>query len=137
MGYRSDVAYTIRFVHEDDTNNKQSFYTFIAEAKVNAAAALCFTTPNTPSWVFEVDEENYQINFHADHVKWYESFPEVQAHTALLGLASEWDNDEDNHAHIGCAFVRIGEESDDIEESMSESADWGWVSVGRSIQRDW
>lgn len=137
MGYRSDVAYTIRFVHEDDTNNKQSFYTFIAEAKSKAAAALCFTTPNTPSWVFEVNEEHYQINFYADHVKWYESFSDVQAHEALLALASEWDNDEDNHAHIGYAFVRIGEESNDIEERLSESADWGWVSVGRSIERDW
>ena len=126
MGYRSDVAYTIRFVHEDDTNNKQSFYTFIAEAKVSAAA-LCFTTPNTPSWVFEVDEKQYQINFYADHVKWYESFSDVQAHEALLALAS----------HIGYAFVRIGEESNDIEERLSESADWSWVSVGRSIERDW
>ena len=137
MGYRSDVAYTIRFVHEDDTNNKQSFYTFLAEAKANAATALCFTTPDTPSWVFEVDEEQYRINFYADHVKWYESFSDVQAHEALLSLANEWDEDEDNHAHIGYAFVRIGEESDDIVEKLSESADWSWVSVGRSIERDW
>ena len=135
MGYRSDVAYTIRFVHEDDTNNKQSFYVFLAEAKANAATAPCF---GELGWAeFQIDEANFRINFACDDVKWYESFPEVQAHTALLGLASEWDNDEDNHAHIGCAFVRIGEESNDIEESMSESADWGWVSVGRSIERDW
>ena len=137
MGYRSDVAYTIRFVHEDDTNNKQSFYTFLAEAKANAATALCFTMPNVPNWVFEVDEGQYRINFYADHVKWYESFADVQTHEALLNLASEWDNDEDNHAHIGYAFVRIGEESNDIEERLSESADWSWVSVGRSIERDW
>lgn len=137
MGYRSDVAYTIRFVHEDDTNNKQSFYTFLAEAKVNAATALCFTTPNAPSWVFEVDEENYQINFYADNVKWYDSFSDVQAHEALLSLANEWDEDEDNHAHIGYSFVRVGEENDDIVEKMSESADWGWVSVSRTISRDW
>jgi len=135
MGYRSDVAYTIRFVHEDDTNNKQSFYVFLAEAKANAATALCFTAPNVPSWVFEVDEEEYQINFYADSVKWYETFSDVQAHRALLRLASEWE--ENDHARIGYAFVRIGEESDDVEESVSELADWGWVSVGRSIERDW
>jgi len=137
MGYRSDVAYTIRFVHDDDTNNKQSFYTFLAEAKANAATALCFTTPDTPSWVFEVDEKNYQINFYADNVKWYESFADVQAHEALLGLASEWDEDEDNHANIGYSFARIGEDSDDLVEKMSDSADWGWLSIGRSISRDW
>ena len=33
MGYRSDVAYTIRFNSEDDELNKQSFFTFLAEAK--------------------------------------------------------------------------------------------------------
>jgi hypothetical protein len=35
MGYRSDVAYTIRFVHDHDANNVQSFYTFLMEAKAN------------------------------------------------------------------------------------------------------
>jgi hypothetical protein len=129
------VAYTIRFVHDDDTNNKQSFYTFIAEAKANAATAMCFSEPD---WVeFEVDEAKFRINFHADHVKWYESYAEVQCHVALIALAKEWDEDEDNHSHIAYAFVRIGEEDDDIETVMSESADWDWVRVERSISRDW
>jgi len=135
MGYRSDVAYTIRFVDDEATNNERSFYTFLVEAKSNAATAACFTTPNTPSWVFEVDEENYQINFYADSVKWYESFSDVQTHEALLSLAKEWE--EDDHARIGYVFVRVGEESDDIEETVSELADWGWVHVSRSISRDW
>ena len=136
MGYRSDVAYTIRFVDDEATNNERSFYTFLVEAKSNAATALCFTTPNTPSWVFEVDEGQYQINFYADNVKWYESFADVQAHEALLSLANEWDNDEDNHAHIAFQFVRIGEETDDIQDNRSESAD-DWIYVERTISRDW
>jgi len=136
MGYRSDVAYTIRFVDDEATNNERSFYTFLVEAKSNAATALCFTTPNTPSWVFEVDEGQYQINFYADNVKWYESFADVQAHETLLSLANEWDNDEDNHAHIAFQFVRIGEETDDIQDNRSESAD-DWIYVERTISRDW
>jgi|Laugrespbdmm15sn_2_1035079.scaffolds.fasta_scaffold92470_2 hypothetical protein len=137
MGYRSDVAYTIRFVHEDDTNNKQSFYTFLAEAKANAATALCFTTPDVPSWVFEVDEENYQINFYADSVKWYDSFSEVQAHEALLSLAKEWDEDTDNHSCIAYIFVRIGEDKNDVEVREGGDVDYDWVHVSRSISRDW
>ena len=134
MGYRSDVAYTIRFVHEDDTNNKQSFYTFLAEAKVNAATAACFIEHG---WAeFQIDEDNFRINFFAEGVKWYESYPDVQCHEALLSLASEWDEDEDNHAHIAYQFVRIGEESDDIEDKRSESAD-DWIYLERSIGRDW
>ena len=134
MGYRSDVAYTIRFVHEDDTNNKQSFYTFLAEAKANAATALCFSEHG---WAeFQIDEANFRINFFAEGVKWYESYLDVRCHEALLSLASEWDEDEDNHAHIAYQFVRIGEESDDIEDKRSESAD-DWIYLERSISRDW
>jgi hypothetical protein len=135
MGYRSDVAYTIRFVHEDDTNNKQSFYTFLAEAKANAATAACFKDLDWAA--LEVDEAKFRINFHVDHVKWYEGYPDVQCHEALLSLAKEWDEDEDNHSHIAYAFVRMGEESDDIDERVSESADWDWVRVERTISRDW
>ena len=134
MGYRSDVAYTIRFVHEDDTNNKQSFYTFLAEAKANAATAPCFVEQG---WAeFQIDEANFRINFFAEGVKWYESYADVQCHEALLSLANEWDEDEDNHAHIAYQFVRIGEESDDIEDKRSESAD-DWIYLERSISRDW
>ena len=42
MGYRSEVAYTIRFT-SDDERAKQSFFTFLAEAKARAATAGCFT----------------------------------------------------------------------------------------------
>ena len=134
MGYRSDVAYTIRFVHEDNSNNEQSFYTFIGEAKANAATALCFSEQG---WAeFQIDEANFRINFFAEGVKWYESYADVQCHEALLSLASEWDEDEDNHAHIAYQFVRIGEESDDIEDKRSESAD-DWIYLERSISRDW
>jgi hypothetical protein len=135
MGYRSDVAYTIRFVHEDDTNNKQSFYTFLAEAKVNAATAACF---HELGWAeFEIDEARYRINFSCDDVKWYENYPDVACHEALISLAREWDEDIYNHSCIAFQFVRIGEENNDIEERSGGDYDYSWVQVNRSISRDW
>ena len=135
MGYRSDVAYTIRFVHEDDTNNKQSFYTFLAEAKVNAATAACF---GDRPWVeFEIDEARYRINFACDDAKWYESYADVQCHEALINLASEWVNDEDNNSGIAYKFVRIGEDNEDVEVREGGDVDYDWVHVNRSISRDW
>jgi hypothetical protein len=135
MGYRSDVAYTIRFVHEDDTNNKQSFYTFLAEAKVNAATAGCF---GEHGWAeFEIDEARYRINFSADDVKWYETYADVDCHEALINLARDWDEDEDNHSNIGYLFVRIGENTDDIEEKYGGGYDLEWLQVERTIVRDW
>jgi hypothetical protein len=140
MGYRSDVAYTIRFVHEDDTNNKQSFYTFLAEAKAKAATAACFTEEQK-TWQggngFIVDEGRFRINFSAEHVKWYPDFDDVKCHMALIDLAAEWANDEDNNSGIAYVFVRIGEENDDVEEEFGGDYDWSWMSVNRSIERDW
>ena len=134
MGYRSDVAYTIRFVSDDDTKNKQSFYTFLAEAKSNAATAPCFNDQWNEA---EVDEVRLRINFVADDVKWYPSYPDVACHDALIDLADEWANDESNNSEIAYRFVRIGEEQEDIETKTNGSASWDWVNVARSIERDW
>ena len=136
MGYRSDVAYTIRFTSDHDEKNRQSFYTFLAEAKSKAATAPCFTE-ETGQWSeFEVDEKRFRINFAADDVKWYESYPDVQCHEALISLAKEWADESDN-PEIGYRFVRIGEDADDIEQREGGDADWDWVQVVRTISRDW
>ena len=135
MGYRSDVAYTIRFNSDHDEKNKQSFYVFLAEAKANAATAACF---GEQGWAeFQIDEANFCINFACDDVKWYESYEDVKCHEALIELAAEWANDEDNHSEIAYSFVRIGEETDDIEKKNGGDYDWSWVQVSRSIERDW
>ena len=135
MGYRSDVAYTIRFVSDDDTKNKQSFYTFLAEAKSNAATAPCFGDGH---WAdVEIDETRLRINFAADDVKWYPSYPSVACHEALIDLADEWANDGSNNSDIAYRFVRIGEEPEDVEVKTNGNADFDWVNVARSIERDW
>jgi hypothetical protein len=134
MGYRSDVAYTIRFVSDDDTRNRQSFYTFLAEAKSNVAIAGCFNA----HWNrVEVDEVRLRINFTADNVKWYEDYADVQCHEALINLANEWVNDELNNSEIAYRFVRVGEEVEDVESRTGGTAEWGWVNVVRVIERDW
>lgn len=135
MGYRSDVAYTIRFVSEDDTKNKQSFYTFLAEAKSRAATAPCFSDDH---WAeVEIDETRLRINFAVDDTKWYPSYPSVACHEALIDLADEWANDDANFSEIAYRFVRIGEEQEDIETKTNGSASWDWVNVVRAIERDW
>jgi len=136
MGYRSDVAYTIRFVSDDDTKNKQSFYTFLAEAKSNAATSPCFGDDH---WAdVEIDETRLRINFAADNVKWYPSYPSVACHEALIDLADEWANDESNNSEIAYRFVRVGEEVEDVESKTNgNAATWDWVNVVRAIERDW
>jgi len=139
MGYRSEVAYTIRFT-TDDERAKQSFYTFIAEAKAKAATAPCFNEEQK-NWSggngFIVDEGRYRINFSAEDVKWYPDYNDVKCHDALIELADEWANDEDNHSEIAYMFLRIGEEYDDIEHKEGGSYDLNWLDMSRSIERDW
>ena len=151
MGYRSAVAYTIRFVppfrgnqdvipseEEDMANCKDSFYTFLADAKANTDTALCFNEEEPINVKdgkegFFVDEEKLEIRFLAWHVKWYPDYPDVQCHDALFSLASEWANDND---YIGGASVRIGEEIDDNDTSYFGTGDNEWLEISRHICMD-
>ena len=137
MGYRSNVAYTIRFTGDDDKAIKQSFYCFLADAKVKFPSAISDSC-------LKVDGANFALNFYADDVKWYEDFEDVKCHMALLQLAQDWaeNTDEKNgevagNKHIGGIFVRVGENSDDITEECFGEYDWDWVRVHREVVCDW
>jgi hypothetical protein len=132
MGYRSDVAYTIRFSGADD-KARQSFYTFLAEAKANEETAGCFTEDNPE--IFQVVEPHWTINFHQEYVKWNESFNDVSCHEALLKLAMAWVDDENEC--IGYFFARIGEDISDIEETFGGNWQSDWVVVSRQLVIDW
>ena len=137
MGYRSDVAYTIRF------KQPEHMALFIAEAlsKDYGKGALdeC-----------KIDHPKMQINFHAEGVKWYDSYPEVQQHEALISQASDWcDSAEHQNVKegglgyegatykLGYIFIRIGENSDDVQEDFGGEYDWDWMRVSRQIVTDW
>jgi hypothetical protein len=144
MGYRSDVAYTIRFIpivqeHEGIDENtaieraKATFFTFLAEAKAKHEIAGAFDDE-----YIKVDEDNLAIYFYAGHVKWYESYEDVKCHEALMDLSKEWADDEDcSNPYIGGAFARIGEEMEDVVEECWGQGDYDWISVHRSMHCDW
>ncbi len=129
MGYRSNVAYTIRFTGDDDTAVKQSFYVFLAEAKTKFPLAF-------GDECLKVDEENYALNFLAEGVKWYEDYEDVKCHEGLVTLARDWVEDQGNE-FIGGIFMRIGEETDDIVEDYFGAYDYQWMNISRSIYVDW
>ena len=71
------------------------------------------------------------FKFSNEHVKWYDTFPEVQAFNAFVSRFHEiGDNDDLAWAY---EFTRIGEQTDDIEETQSTWAD-GFLYVSRSIE---
>jgi hypothetical protein len=136
MGYRSDVAYTIRFVKEED------YHLFILEAKANPETAGCFP-PNDGSHFeeCELDAERLRIDFKVDNIKWYESFPEVAMHEKLIEQARAWCNDNEHISveserwryRLGWSFVRIGEDNNDVTEEYGGNAEWDWLFIKREI----
>jgi hypothetical protein len=133
MGYRSDVAYTIRFTDDHDTNNTQSFYTFLAEAKLKPQCAIALAE-------VVIDERRQRFTFNADDVKWYDSYPDVMSHHALLELAGDWAKqvfEGKLHCRIGSVFVRLGENTDDIEELFEGDYGYDWIQIERRINTDW
>lgn len=133
MGYRSTVAYTIRFTGEHDEKVKQSFFTFLAEAKANPETAGCFEVREYDD--FKVVESAWSINFFAEDVKWYPDYIDVKCHNALLELASSWV--EDGNESIGYLFYSIGEELNDINELCGGNYDYEWLGVSRQLVMDW
>jgi len=142
MGYRSTVAYTIRFVPVEqdgidfvmaEERAKGAFFTFITEAKSKDTISGAFLDED-----LKIDEKNLTINFFADHVKWYESYPDVQCHECLMGLSREWADDGDcSSPYIGGAFVRIGEELEDMVQEVWGEGQYEWIEIHRSMSCDW
>lgn len=151
MGYRSEVAYVIEFkkphygkkegdhteeIKADDEYAKNLFYTFLAESKAKQETAKAWddevkdgkylNTGESVKWgcALEVDYEQQLIKFRAEDVKWYDSYPDVDCHNAMIDLAEEYiagddinetTNERNNIDYMSYTFVRIGENSDDVE----------------------
>jgi len=99
MGYRSDVAYTIRF------KSKEHRIRFMATAVLGSMIKL--------DEFGLIDAET--IIFKYDDIKWYAEFDYVKAHEQLL---------EDAKAQgCGWEFCRVGEEAGDTEQDGDEGID--------------
>ena len=139
MGYRSDVAYVIRFVSKDDTEPEKAFADFVHftnwvkdEHKTMAEAG-----DTTVIHTYEKEDENLKIHkqslmlsFCAEDVKWYESYVDVQWHEQLLDKATTYETGN-------YRFVRIGEEIEDIEIKQHDPTYfemYEYVDVVRSIE---
>ena len=96
MGYRSDVAYTIRF------KNEEHRIRFMATAVLGSVIKL--------DEFGLIDDET--IIFRYDDVKWYDEYDYVKAHKQLLKDAKAQG--------CGWEFCRVGEESGDIEQDGGE-----------------
>jgi hypothetical protein len=134
MGYRSLVAYTIRFVGNDDKKSEQSFNTFLCEAKAKIPALWTGEEGSINEWL-EIDMSKWQFNFHTPHdIKWYPDYEEVKAHMALWKLAKDFN--EDNETIVG-QYIETGENDDDITKKEFGYIEEDYISLSREISCDW
>ena len=94
MGYRSEVYLGV---------DKEIIEKLLTYAGLN---------PNAYKMLFEYTEyakkaENGGLLFYWDHVKWYDSYPDVR-------IIQEFIMDDEHHEQV--KFLRLGESYDDIEE---------------------
>jgi hypothetical protein len=109
MVYRSDV--------------KAAFYT----TEDRAAALKLYVTENFPEdlagQLKPIDNGHYMgFMFECDGWKWYDSWPEIIAFNKFVSNYLELAEQEE--IRWAYEFVRVGEDSDDIEENRSDYSDY-------------
>lgn len=104
MGYRSDVVVAIQF---DDLKHLRTFLAkckLLGDAYLNEAISMYAYSRRQGAPTYPP----CQIMFMTLHgVKWYEGYPDINAHHQLRRLA--WE------ANAASILIRIGEEHDDTE----------------------
>jgi hypothetical protein len=108
MGYRSEVAYRIGFTDKEVLNEYIALVMLKGNEEVKALRECQIELPDNGS-------EECFINFYQRDVKWYDSFPDVQAHTWLYKFAKKRFPD-----NVSYKFLRVGEETGDIEDDCND-----------------
>jgi hypothetical protein len=121
MGYRSEV--------------KAVFYT---EDKEKWPVLKLYMEENFPKeWSLELIESShyYGYVFSAGDIKWYESYPDVQAFDAFVDAYRNLIDSESSALSWAYEFIRIGEDTKDIETDSEGNCSY-LLTVSRQIETD-
>jgi hypothetical protein len=129
MGYRSDVMVLI---YPDVDKQKDE------GAKYEQLKLLMGTTFKDVTDVFGEGitwhDDEHVLKFAVEDVKWYPSFSDVQSFEAMLNTLKGYD--DDGIKGYCTEFVRIGEDSNDVEEVHTGDNNQYYLQVRRSIECD-
>ncbi len=129
MGYRSNLMVLI-YPEAGMPDDEQALYD---QLKVLMATTFKhigeeFGDPHM-TWL----DADRVLKFAIDDVKWYPSYPDVQMFERMLAaFKGSCDDDEDIKGYC-TEFVRIGEDSDDTEESHTGDNNQYYLRVRREI----
>ena len=119
MGYRSDVAYVIRF---NTTEERDTFVQLVKHRNDDWTQAI-----------LECETEYVQpiITFETSDVKWYSDYEDVRAHNALMEWAVEL------YPESGWRIIQLGEDGQE-ECNVGGDADdlWEYLYTSHSLNTE-
>lgn len=123
MGYRSDVAYVIKF---DDIETRDNFVTLMLA--------------KNDKWITQaLDECEYRyqddpvITFEMEGVKWYDSFDDVKAHRVLMREAVEIYKEKGGRYR----FIGVGEDgAEEFYEDDDEGDLYEYITTRHEVVTD-
>ena len=139
MGYRSDVAYVVKFYSRDDDEPEKAFadYVHFTDWVKNHHTTEAQEGEGKMTHAYNDEDKNLtlhkhdqMLSFSVESVKWYESYVDVQWHEQLLDKVRTYDTGN-------YRFVRIGEEYEDIEIKQHDPTYfemYEYVDVSRSLE---
>lgn len=118
MGYRSDVAYVIKFKSMEERTAYVASVLLSSDKEKQTALDEC-----------ELPEAEPLITYQADNVKWYPDYPDVRAHVRIY---------QDAHKEFDAIyrFIAVGEdgaETDDYEDDHNELDDMIYASHSLNV----
>ena len=122
MGYRSEVVFAV-------DSELAPFFTAVL-AQNPEAERLCRDADQYESGYAEEGD----FFMYWNHIKWYESYPEIQVIEEFIQeLEGEGEDDfpDVEDVHSRWRFVRIGEDYDDVEDKGGGF--WDTVNIQRAI----
>ena len=128
MGYRSNLMV---LVYPDACSSEEE-----QEAKYDQLKVLMSTVFKGVSEEFEGYmtwmDSDCVLKFELEDVKWYPSYPDVRMFEDMLSAFKGYDDTEDIKGYC-TEFVRIGEDSNDVEEVHTGDNNHYYLQVRRTI----
>ena len=119
MGYRSDVAYVIRF---NTTEQRDTFVQLVKHRNDDWTHAILEC---------ETEYEEPFITFETSDVKWYSDYEDVRAHNALMEWAVEL------YEGAGYRIIQLGEDGQEECNQGGECDDlWDYLYTSHSLKTE-
>ena len=124
MGYRSDLVVLIY----PDVEKLEDFQPHYDQLKVLMATTFKHVAAEFGDPYMTWMDSDHVLKFDLRDVKWYPRYPDVQMFTAMLETFRS-----EEIAGYCTEYVRIGEESDDVEERHTGDNNQYYLNVRREI----